>query len=511
MSSNQVAVSVRGIAKSFGSTRILHDITVDIETASVHALVGENGAGKSSLGKIIGGYYSPDQGQVTVGGAPVTRFSPRDALRHGVAMIHQELQLVPELTVAQNVFLGQESARAGVLVGGDLARFHALETTCDFGLDPMAKVANLRIAERQKVEIMRAIARDARVIIMDEPTSSLTEDEAERLHALIARLKAQGKTIIYVSHFLDHILANCDRVTVMREGRVVRTDAIAGETKQSLVASMLGQHSEILFPPLPPTPDPTTTPLVEMRQVSTRTGLRDISLTVRPGEIVGLIGLVGAGRTEVARALFGADPITGGQILVDGVVQGPLSVRAAIGQGIALVPEDRRKQGLVLTQTTRPNISLATLGRISRWGILSRLQEVARAEDMIRHFGIVPGKVDGQVVSYSGGNQQKVLLAKWAVAKPRLLILDEPSRGVDIGARQRIHEFIVEMARSGAGVLLISSELEEVINLSHRGYLMSEGRIFAEEQSRDLTVETALARVFAEQNRNLAGQEARTA
>ncbi|MFD1810272.1 ATP-binding cassette domain-containing protein [Gemmobacter lanyuensis] len=195
---------------------------------------------------------------------------------------------------------------------------------------------------------------------------------------------------------------------------------------------------------------------------------------------------------------------------MDGVVQGPLSVRAAIGQGIALVPEDRRKQGLVLTQTTRPNISLATLGRISRWGILSRPQEVARAEDMIRHFGIVPGKVDGQVVSYSGGNQQKVLLAKWAVAKPRLLILDEPSRGVDIGARQRIHEFIVEMARSGAGVLLISSELEEVINLSHRGYLMSEGRIFAEEQSRDLTVETALARVFAEQNQNLAGQEART-
>jgi ABC-type sugar transport system ATPase subunit len=297
----------------------------------------------------------------------------------------------------------------------------------------------------------------------------------------------------------------------MREGRVVRTDAIAGETKQSLVASMLGQHSEILFPPLPPVPDPAAGPLVEMRQVSTRTGLRDISLTVRPGEIVGLIGLVGAGRTEVARALFGADPITGGQILVEGMVQGPLSVRAAIGQGIALVPEDRRKQGLVLTQTTRPNISLATLGRISRWGILRRPQEVARAEDMIRHFGIVPGKVDGQVVSYSGGNQQKVLLAKWAVAKPRLLILDEPSRGVDIGARQRIHEFIVEMARSGAGVLLISSELEEVINLSHRGYLMSEGRIFAEEQSRDLTVETALARVFAEQNRNLAGQEARTA
>lgn len=511
MGRNQIAVSVRGVAKSFGGTRILHDIAVDIEEGSVHALVGENGAGKSSLGKIIGGYYTPDAGQVVVSRTPVTRFSPRDALRHGVAMIHQELQLVPELSVVQNVFLGQESARGGVLTRGDLDRFHALEATCDFGLDPLAKVADLRIAERQKVEIMRAIARDARVIIMDEPTSSLTEDEAERLHALIARLKGQGKTVIYVSHFLDHILANCDRVTVMREGRVVRSDAIAGETKQSLVASMLGQHSEILYPELPPAPPATVPPLVELKSVSTRSGLRDISLSVRPGEIVGLIGLVGAGRSEVGRALFGADAITGGQYLIDGVAQGRISVREAVKRGIALVPEDRRKQGLVLTQVTRPNVSLATLGKISRWGILNRKAEVSRVEEMIRHFGIVPGRVDGQVASYSGGNQQKVLLAKWAVAQPRLLILDEPSRGVDIGARQRIHEFIVEMAKGGAGVLLISSELEEVINLSHRGYLMSEGRIFAEEQSRDLTVEGALARVFAEQNRHSAGQEARTA
>jgi len=509
MPGEEIAVRVRGVEKSFGGTRILEDIAVDIGRGEVHALVGENGAGKSSLGKIIGGYYTPDRGRVEVWGSEITRFTPRDALGHGVAMIHQELQLVPALTVLQNVFLGQESNRAGVLTRGDRARFAELEQTCNFGLDPDARVADLRIAERQKVEIMRAIARDARIIIMDEPTSSLTEDEASRLHALIARLKAQGKTVIYVSHFLDHILANCDRVTIMRDGAVVRSADIAGETKRSLVASMLGREADILWPELPPAPGPDAPPVVELRDVSTRAGLSGISLVVRPGEIVGLIGLVGAGRTEVARAVFGADAITAGQMLIDGVVQERLSIREAVEKGIALVPEDRRKQGLVLTQATRPNISLATLGRISRGGILRNRDEIARTRDMIRHFGIVPARVDGRVVSYSGGNQQKVLLAKWAVARPRLLILDEPSRGVDIGARQRIHEFITEMARAGTGVLLISSELEEVINLSHRSYLMSEGRIFAEEPSAGLTVNEALARVFAEQDRHSAGQETR--
>jgi len=502
MSDPAIAVSVRGVAKSFGGARILDAINVDIAAGTVHALVGENGAGKSSLGKIIGGYYVPDEGQVAIDGQAVARFSPREALGLGVAMIHQELQLVPELNVVQNVFLGRESNRSGVLIKGDLARFAALEELCDFGIDPLVKVATLRIAERQKVEIMRAIARDAQVIIMDEPTSSLTEDEADRLHDVIRRLKAQGKTIIYVSHFLDHILATCDNVTVMRDGKVVRTAPMAGETKQSLIDSMLGQAAEILWPTLPAGPAATTAPVAELRHVSTATGLSDISLTVRPGEIVGLIGLVGSGRTEVARAMFGADAITSGEYLVEGQpCQDRLSVREAVQRGVALVPEDRRKQGLVLTQPTRFNVSLGTLGRISRFGILDTKAEVDRTREMIDHFGIVPDQVDGRVARYSGGNQQKVLLSKWAVAKPKLLILDEPSRGVDIGARRRIHDFIVDMASQGVGVLLISSELEEVINLSHRAYLLNDGRIFAEEPSSGLTVETALHRVFLEQNR----------
>lgn len=503
MTHSTIAVRVADVAKSFGGTRILEGIAVEIAAGTVHALVGENGAGKSSLGKIIGGYYTPDQGTVEVLGQRVTRFSPRDALGLGVAMIHQELQLVPELNVVQNVFLGRETARGGILMQGDLARFEALEQTCGFGIDPLAKVAGLRIAERQKVEIMRAIARDARIIIMDEPTSSLTEDEADRLHDLIGRLKAQGKTIIYVSHFLDHIIAHCDNVTVMRDGHVVRTAPIAGETKQSLIDSMLGGEAEILWPQLPAAPTTTTPPVAELRHVSTATGLNDVSLLVRPGEIVGLIGLVGSGRTEVARAMFGADPITGGEYLIDGRPrQHKLDIRAAIAAGVALVPEDRRKQGLVLTQATRPNVSLGTLGAISRFGILHTGVEKRRTAEMIAHFGIVPAAIDGRVARYSGGNQQKVLLSKWAVGKPRLLILDEPSRGVDIGARRRIHDFIVDLARQGVCVLLISSELEEVINLSHRCYLLSEGRVFAEEPASNLTVETALHRVFLEQNRH---------
>lgn len=500
MTERRIAVSVRGVAKSFGGARILDDIAVDIEAGTVHALVGENGAGKSSLGKIIGGYYTPDEGEVRIFGNRVARFSPREALGLGVAMIHQELQLAPELDVVKNVFLGRESATAGILVGGDLERYRALEQVCNFGIDPLTKVARLRIAERQKVEIMRAIARDAQIIIMDEPTSSLTEDEADRLHEVIRQLKSQGKTVIYVSHFLDHILANCDNVTVMRDGKVVCTVPIAGQTKKSLVDSMLGREADILWPDLPPPPEATLVPVAELRDVATDTGLRSISLRILPGEIVGLVGLVGSGRSEVARAMFGADAIVSGDYFIKGERQGRFNVRGAVGRGIGFVPEDRRKQGLVLTQTTRPNVSLGTLGAISRGGIINPRRERSRVRQMIAHFGIVPARVDGNVARYSGGNQQKVLLSKWAVANPKLLILDEPSRGVDIGARQRIHEFIVEMARKGVGVLLISSEIEEVINLSHRSYLMSDGRIFAEAPSASLTVEAALHRVFLEQN-----------
>jgi ABC-type sugar transport system ATPase subunit len=490
------AVRLTGVEKSFGSAKILSDITLEFGGGQVHALIGENGAGKSSLGKIIGGYYSADKGSVEVLGERLDQPTPRRALQLGVAMIHQELQLVPQLSVAQNVFLGLEANTAGLLHGSDNKRFAVLEEQCRFGLNPRQKAGDLSIADRQKVEIMRAIARNARVIIMDEPTSSLTADEAERLHRVIASLCAQGRTIIYVTHFLDHVLAVCDRVTIMRDGRVVRTADIAGETKQTLVEAMLGESAEVAYPKLPPPPPASVTPRITMRNVATAAGIRNIDLAVRPGEIVGLVGLVGSGRSEVARALFGADALTNGSISLNGQELKGLSPRSAVAHGIAFIPEDRRKQGLNLVQRTRPNMSLPHLSQISRFGFLDMGKERRRTARMIEHFAIVPSSIDGEVAYYSGGNQQKVLLSKWAYGTPGVVILDEPSRGVDIGARRRIHDFILELAQTGVAVLLISSELEEVLNLSHRAYLMSGGTIMSEIDSRKVSVEEVLFRLF---------------
>ncbi len=493
----ETVVRLAGIDKSFGPTKVLRSIDLDFRAGEVHALVGENGAGKSTVGKIIGGYYSFDDGTLEVFGEAVSNWTPRRALQRGIAMIHQELQLVPALSVAENVFLGIEDNAAGVLKGTEIARFRALDQRCGFGVKAEAKVRDLRIADRQKVEIMRAIARDAHVIIMDEPTSSLTADEAERLHQVIAWLAGDGRTVIYVTHFLDHALATCDRVTVMRDGQVVRTAAVKDETKASLIEAMLGEPADVAFPPLPAPPDASLPPLLELREVSTDTGLAAISLSVRAGEIVGLIGLVGSGRTEALRAIFGADPVTSGEIRIDGEPYLAPSPRASVARRLAFIPEDRRKQGLVLTQVVRPNVSLPHLSSISRFGVVSEGKERAQTKALIEHLGVAPPGVDGRVALYSGGNQQKVLLAKWMFGKPRIVLLDEPSRGVDIGARRRIHDFIVELAEGGAAVLLVSSEIEEVIGLSHRVYLMTGGRIVGEVDARTTNVEEVLFRLFA--------------
>ena len=490
------AVRLSGIVKSFGATAVLRDINLVFRPGEIHAIVGENGAGKSTVGKIIGGYYTADAGTIEIFGDRVGSWSPRQALQRGIAMIHQELQLVPARSVAENVFLGIERNTGGLLSGGETERFRVLDQRCGFGLDPNAIVGDLRIAERQKVEVMRAIARDARVIIMDEPTSSLTADEADRLHAVIKRLKADGATIIYVTHFLDHVLAYADRVTIMRDGAVVRTADIAGETKQSLVEAMLGEPAEIAFPAIPASPNSDVPPLLAVERLSTDTGLDDISLVVRPGEIVGLIGLVGSGRTELARAIFGADALTGGSIRVGGEVYDGPSPARSVARGLVLVPEDRRKQGLVMTQRVRENMALPHLAATSRFGFVREGLERLKVAGLIKHFDVHPDAVDGAIVNYSGGNQQKVLLSKWVYTPPRVILLDEPSRGVDIGARRRIHDFIVEAASGGAGVLLISSELEEVMALSHRGYLMSEGRIIGEIVPATTDVADVLFRLF---------------
>jgi ABC-type sugar transport system ATPase subunit len=492
----ETVVRLTGVSKSFGAARVLADIDLDFRAGEVHAIVGENGAGKSTLGKIVGGYHAADAGRLEVFGTVVEGWTPRKALARGVAMIHQELQLVPGLTVAENVFLGIEENVHGVLRGSRALRFRALDDKCGFGLSGNALVADLRIADRQKVEIMRAVARGARVIVTDEPASSLTDDEAERLHEVIAWLKAGGATIIYVTHFLDHVLAAADRVTVLRDGRLVWTEAVSRATKAGMIEAMLGRSADVAFPAIPPASDPSAAPLLEVRGVATDTGVNGVSLTIRAGEIVSLLGLIGSGRSEVARAIFGADRLTAGEIRIAGRPYRDPRPHRSVMRGVAMSPEDRRKQGLVMTLAARPNMSLPHLAKVSRRGVLDQKEETRRARTLIAHFGIAPPDVDGAVVLYSGGNQQKTLLAKWMYGDPRIVILDEPSRGVDIGARRRIHEFIVELAGNGAAVLLISSELEEALALSHRGYLMSGGRIVGEVDARSVSVGDVLRRLF---------------
>jgi len=477
----EICVRLVDVGKSFSGVQVLRNIHLDFRQGEIHGLVGENGAGKSTVGKIAGGYYSRSSGELEVFGEKVGAWDAATALQRGIAMMHQELQLVPELTVAQNVFLGIEHNRAGLLAGDEGRRLAGIVEICGFDLDPSARAGSLSIADQQKIEIMRAMAREARVIVMDEPTSSLTADEAERLHHTMRRLRAMGRTVIYVSHFLDHVLAICDRVTIMRDGAVVRTGDARDETKVSLVAGMLGRaDAEVSYPWKSDPPPRSAVPLLKVEGLTAPTGIRDIDIEIHAGEIVGLIGLVGSGRTEIARAIFGVDPVLSGKVLLEGKPFDDRSPERSVAQGIAMVPEDRRKQGLVLTQAVRPNMTLPHLAAFSRFGLLRGAAETDAVRRFIDHLGISPRHVDGEVVNYSGGNQQKVLLGKWIMRDPKIVILDEPSRGVDLGARRRIHEFVSDLARRGVGVLLISSEMEEVLGLAHRAYLVRRGRIAGE-------------------------------
>ncbi len=473
------AISAQGIGGSFSGVSVLRDVTLDVEAGEVLGLVGENGAGKSTLGKVLGGFYSASEGSLAVFGEPAVNWNSHTALASGVAIMHQELQLVPALTVAQNVFLGIEEHNWGVLKATEATRLESLMATSGFVLDPDAVVSDLSIADQQKIEILRALARNAKVIVMDEPTSSLSKSEVDQLHEAMRKLRSEGRTIIYVSHFLDDILSVADRITVLRDGDHVKTVAAKGVTKADLVAAMLGgEKSETPYPNKTiPEHAPT---ILEAKNVSSVAGARNASLAIGEGEIVGLIGLVGSGRSEIARAIIGADATIGGKVNLDQEAYSDRTLAKSTEHGMVMVPEDRRKQGLIMTMPVRANMSLPHLKKLSTAGIVDESRERKRARELIDHFQVRPALIDGNVSNYSGGNQQKVLIGKWLMESPRLVILDEPSRGVDVGARQRIHDAIAEMASSGTAVLLISSEIEEVLGLAHRAYLVNDGSIVEE-------------------------------
>lgn len=489
-------VELSGISKRFGGTQALKDVDLQLKVGEIHAFVGENGAGKSTLGKVIAGIYQPDNGRLTVAGVPVGRWNPARAQRQGIAMIAQELALVPELTIEQNVFLGTEEHRAGIARNNLGQRYARLEEEVGFGLNPRVKVKDLRLADQQKVEILRSLARDAQVIVMDEPTSSLTAHEMDQLHELMGKLRNRGCTVVYVSHFLDAVLEVSDTITVMRDGQRVRTATAAEETKQSVVTAMLGREMDAAFPSRPPRVDANVPPMLNVSHLSTDTGVQDMSFHVRPGEVVGLLGLVGSGRSECARAIFGVDPITGGNVELDGQPHVAPSPQGSMAKGLMFVPEDRHHDGLVLQRSVRENIALASLKLFSRFGVIDAKKEKQETQAMAEQLAMRPARIELPVTGFSGGNQQKALIGKALINKPRFIILDEPTRGVDIGAKRTIYDLIVGLADDGIGVLLISSEHEEVMELCHRAYLVSAGRTGVEIDPAQTTVDAVLYELF---------------
>jgi ABC-type sugar transport system ATPase subunit len=414
----------------------------------------------------------------------------------GIAVIHQELSLVPELTVAQNVFLGIERHRFGLFDGSVNARFDELNERAGFKLTPKTRVRDLRIADQQKVEILRALAREARLIVMDEPTSALTPDESRHLFDVIHWLRSDGRTVVYVSHFLDEVLDICGQITIMRDGRIVRTAAAVEETKASLVTGMLGRSMELTFPPIPSLPDPDVAPALKVEHLSAGAPVRDVNLQVRPGEIVGIAGLVGSGRSEALRAIFGADRADGGSVALKGEAYTTRSPNRSVGMGLGMIPEDRRGQGLIAGMSVRGNVTLADLRRFVSAGLVSRGAERTAVAGLADRLDIVPRLPERNVGIFSGGNQQKVLFAKWLNAEPSVLLLDEPTRGVDIGAKRNIYELIVGLARDGLAIVLVSSELEEVMSLSNRVYLMHDGTTFDEVDPTQIDEDGVLFRLF---------------
>lgn len=495
---SQVAIAARGVGVSFSGTSVLRGIDLDIHSGEIHGLIGENGAGKSTLGKVLGGYYQASEGQLTVFGHPVQKWGPPEALAQGIAIMHQELQLVPALSVAQNVFLGIEDKRFGVLRNTESKRLQSLMDETGFHLNPDDMAGDLPIADRQKIEILRALARNARVIVMDEPTSSLAKDQITHLHDMMRRLRDAGRSVIYVSHFLDDILDVADRITVLRDGNLVHTVKAAQETKSTMVSAMLGgEKSETPYPPKRPVPNPR--PLLQVSDLRSKAGVNGVDLSIGAGEIVGLIGLVGSGRTEIARAIIGADTATG-KVTLDGAAYTNRTPAASTQRGLVLVPEDRRKQGLVMTLPVSANATLPHLKRFAKTGMLNTGAERAKARELIEEFQVRPAMPDGDISSFSGGNQQKVLIAKWLLDDPKVVILDEPSRGVDVGARQLIHEAITALSARGVGVLVISSEIEEVLGLAHRAYLVDRGRIMSSIDTSATSEADVLALLFQYQS-----------
>ncbi len=479
-------------AKSFGAVHALLDGSIELYAGEAHALVGENGAGKSTLVKILAGVYQPDAGELLVDGHEVTLHSPAMALAAGIAVIYQEPALFPDLTVAENMFIGRQPLRAGRRIDRRAMRTEAAAIFARLGvqLDPARIARGLSIADQQVVEIGKAISLEARVIVMDEPTAALSAAEVDRLFDVVRALSASGTAVLFISHRLEEVFALCQRVTVMRDGRQVLTQRLDGLVAGDLVRAMVGRELAERPEEAHGTPGE---PLLSVERLTREGVFTDISFTVRSGEIVALAGLVGSGRSEVARAVFGIDRYDAGSVAVRGQDLRRGSPAGAMAAGVGFVPEDRRQQGLVMDMSVQQNIALASLQRLKHGGLIRSASERALASDWAARLTIKYGRLKDPVSMLSGGNQQKVVLAKWLGRHPAVLIVDEPTRGIDVATKAEVHHLLLQLARDGVGILMISSELPEVLRVSDRILVMREGRLMAEFAHADASEEEILS------------------
>jgi ribose transport system ATP-binding protein len=475
--SQKIALSLRGITKQYPGVVALDDVSLDFVAGEVHAIVGENGAGKSTLIKTIAGAITPDSGTITIDGQDYHELTPHIARNKGIEVIYQEFNLVPSLSVAENISLGDRTG-GGFLVNTQvmIQRARAVFEQFHIDIDPQALVRTLPSAQRQIVEIAKAISKNARIIIMDEPTAPLTVSEVESLFGMVEKLKQQGVTVLYISHRLEEIFRIADRVSVLRDGRYIATHLTRDTHRKALISLMVGRELKETYPTRTIQPSEVA---LEVRHLSGN-GDTDISFCVRKGEILGISGLVGAGRTELARVIFGAERAEAGEIWINGQRMTIKSPGHAIRMGIGLIPEDRKQQGAFLDMEIKWNIAFSRLRRISRFAVVDTRQEEATAERYRDLLKIKTPSLTQRVKNLSGGNQQKVVLAKSLAADSQILIFDEPTRGIDVGAKQEIYQLMTDLADQGIAILMISSDMEELLGMSDRIIVLAEGRLVGE-------------------------------
>lgn len=485
------ALELEGVSKAFGQVVALRSGSLTMEHASIHALVGENGAGKSTLVKIVAGLYRRDAGELRLDGEPVDFTSTAQSKAAGIAVIYQEPTLFPDLSVTENVFMGRQPTRGFGLIDRKSMRAEAEQLFSRLGvaLDPDRVVEGLSIADQQIIEIAKAISLDARVLIMDEPTAALSGMEVERLFAVARGLRDEGRALLFISHRFDEVFELCDTVTVMRDGSYITTLPIEQTSVEELVSLMVGRDVTDLFPKLPAEVGDV---VLEVEGLTRAGVFRDISFSVRAGEVVGLAGLVGAGRSEVARAIFGVDAYQSGTVRLEGNPLPAGNPRIATARGIALVPEDRRQQGLVLDDTVARNTTLSIRDRLAQWGLLTTRPEYEATRTWAGRLEVKTSSLDAEAGTLSGGNQQKVVLAKWLATHPKVLIVDEPTRGIDVGTKPEVHRLISTLAQEGIAILMISSELPEVLGMSDRVLVMREGVLTAEFTREEATPEAVM-------------------